>query len=230
MVSTDIEFAGVDGVRGAEFARPVQLCVVGVHRDDPFRADQRGPRDRGVAHAAAADHRDGVVAGDCASVDRGTQPGHHPAAQQARDGRIDLRVDFGALTGRHQRLVSERPDAQCRRQLGAVGQRHLLLGVERVEAQVRLAALAGPALAAHRTPVQDHEVARCHRPHTRPDRFDRARGLVAEQEWILVVDPALAVVQVGVAHPAGADGDHGLTGPGVWHDDVHQLDGFTFFS
>ena len=59
----DVEFAGVDGVGGAELARPVQLGVVGVDGDDPLGADQRGARDRGVAHPAAADHRDGVVAG-----------------------------------------------------------------------------------------------------------------------------------------------------------------------
>ena len=60
----DVEFARVDGVGGAELAGPVQLRVVGVDRDDPLGADQRGAGDRGVAHAAAADHRDGVVAGD----------------------------------------------------------------------------------------------------------------------------------------------------------------------
>ena len=133
----DVEFAGVDGVGGAELAGPVQFRVVGVDRDDPLGADQRGPRDRGIAHAAAADHRDGVVAVDRAGVDRGTQPGHHPAAQQPGDRRIGLGVDLGALARGHQRLVGERPDAQRRRELGAVGQRHLLFGVERVEAEVR---------------------------------------------------------------------------------------------
>ena len=66
--------------------------------------------------------------------------------------------------------------------------------------------------------------------HTRPDRFDRAGGLVAEQERVLVVDAALAVGQVGVAHPAGDDVDHDLTGPGVRDDDVHQFDGFALLS
>ncbi len=139
-------------------------------------------------------------------------------------------IDFGALTRGHQRLVGERPDAQCRGEFGAVGQRHLLFGVEGVEAVGGPAAFAGPALAAHRAPVQDHEVARLDRGHTRPDRFDRARGLVAEQERVFVIDAALAVGQVGVAHPAGDDVDHGLTGPGVRDDDVHQLDGFALFA
>ena len=42
------------------------------------------------------------------------------------------------------------------------------------------------------------------------DRLDDAGGLVAEQERELVVDAALAVVQVGVADPAGLDLHHGL--------------------
>src|ERR1700749_4482719 len=51
---------------------------------------------------------------------------------------------------------------------------------------IRSAALAGPALASHRAPVQDHEGARLDRGHARPDGFDRARGLMAVQEWVLV--------------------------------------------
>ena len=45
------------------------------------------------------------------------------------------------------------------------------------------------------------------------DRLDDPGRLVAEQERELVVDPAFAVVQVGVAHPARLDDDDGLTGP-----------------
>ena len=44
----------------------------------------------------------------------------------------------------------------------------------------------------------------------RADRLDPAGGLVAEQERELVVDPALAVVQVGVADAAGLDLHHDL--------------------
>jgi hypothetical protein len=61
---------------------------------------------------------------------------------------------------------------------------------------------------------------------SRPDRFDRAGGLVAEQEGVVVVDAAVAVGQVRVAHPAGDDVDDGLPGPRVRDDDVHQFDGF----
>ena len=210
-----------------KLARPVQLLVVGVDGDDPPRADQRRAGDRGVAHAAAADHRDGVVAVDRAGVDRRADAGHHAAAQQAGDGGVGRGIDLGALALVHQGLVGERADAQRRGQLGAVGQRHLLLGVEGVEAVLRAAALAGPALPADRAPVQDHEIAGLDVGHARADRFDGARGLVPEQERELVVDAALAVGQVGMADPAGDDVDDDLTGTGIGDDDVDQLDRLT---
>ncbi len=226
----DVEFAGVDGVGGAELAGPVQFGVVGVDGDDLLGAHQRGPGDRGVADAAAADDGDGVVTADRAGVDRRAQPGHHSAAQQSGDCRVGGGIDFGALTRVHQRLVGERPDAQRRGQFGAVGQRHLLFGVEGVEAVGGPATLAGPALAAHGAPVQDHEVAGLDRSDARPYRFDGARGLVPEQERVFVVDAALAVVQVGVADAAGDHVDEGLAGAGVRYDDVDQLDGFALFA
>ncbi len=130
----------------------------------------------------------------------------------------------------HQRLVGERPDAQRRGEFGAVGQRHLLFGVEGVEAVGGFAAFAGPALAAHGAPVQDHEVARLNRSDSRSYRFYGARGLVPEQERVFVVDAALAVGQVGVAHAAGDHIDDGLTGARVRYDDVHQLDGFALLA
>ena len=151
-------------------------------------------------------------------------PGHHTAAQQPGHRGVGLRVDLGALALVHQRLVDERADAQRRRQLGAVGQRHLLLGVERVEAVPRPAALAGPALTAYRAPVQDDEVAGLDCRHTRADGLHRARGLMAEQERELVVDAAVAVGQVGVADPAGDDVDHHLARTRVGDDDIHHLD------
>ncbi|GLE53718.1 hypothetical protein ATCCBAA256_32810 [Mycobacterium montefiorense] len=64
----------------------------------------------------------------------------------------------------------------------------------------------------------------------RADRFDRARGFVAEQERILVVDAALAISQIGVAHPAGDDVDQGLSGTGVRDDDVDQFDGLALLA
>ena len=54
--------------------------------------------------------------------------------------------------------------------------------------------------------------------------LDDAGGLVSEQERELVVDAALAVGQVGVAHPARLDVDHDLTRPRVGDDDIHHFD------
>jgi hypothetical protein len=47
---------------------------------------------------------------------------------------------------------------------------------------------------------------------------------VAEEEGEVVVDAALAVVQVGVAHPARLDLDDRLARTGVGDDDVDELD------
>ena len=138
------------------------------------------------------------------------EAGHHAAAQQAGDGGVGLGVDLGALALVHQRLVGERPDAQRGREFGAVGQGHLLGGVERVEAVPGAAALAGPALPADGAPVEDDEVADLHVGDTLADGFDGAGGLMAEQERVLVVDAALAVGQVGVAYAARDDVDDHL--------------------
>ena len=83
---------------------------------------------------------------------------------------------------------------------------------------------AGAALAAHGAPVEDDEVAGRDVGDALADRLDRAGRLVAEQEREVVVDAALAVVQVGVADPARLDPHDGLTRTGVGHDDVDELD------
>ena len=75
---------GVDAVGGAEALGPLELPVVDVDGDDRRGAGQRGARDRRVAHAAAADDRDGVAALHLTGVDRGARAGHDPAADQAR--------------------------------------------------------------------------------------------------------------------------------------------------
>ena len=84
-------------------------------------------------------------------------------------------------------------------------ERHLLRGVVRAEADPGLAAQTAAARAAHRPPVEDHEVAGHDIGDAFADRLDDAGGFVPEQEREVVVDAALAVVQVGVAHPAGLD-------------------------
>ena len=63
---------------------------------------------------------------------------------------------------------------------------------------------------------------------TRTDRLDNAGRLVTEQERVGVVDPAVAVGQVGVADPAGLHGDDDLAGAGVGDGDVDELDRLAF--
>ena len=88
------------------------------------------------------------------------RPAITPQPEQAGGLGRRGRVDLGALAGGDERLLGERADAERGRQLGAVGERHLLRGVVRGEAVLGLARAAGAALAAHRPPVEDHEVAR----------------------------------------------------------------------
>ena len=54
------------------------------------------------------------------------------------------------------------------------------------------------------------------------DSGDATGGLVAEQERKLVVDPALLIVEVGVADTARDDVDDSLAGTGIRND--HRLD------
>src|SRR5690606_40362602 len=98
-------------------------------------------------------------------------------------------------------------DAQGRGQCGAVGQGQLRARVVRVEAVPGASAQTGPARAAHRTPVEDDEVTGCDVGDAVAHRLHHAGRLVAEQEREVVVDAALLVVQVGVAHTAGLDLD-----------------------
>ena len=201
-----------------------ELLVVDVDGDDRGGPGQIGPGDRCVADAAASEHGDRVTAPDVAGVHRCAETGHHAASEQSGGGGRGLGIDRRALARVHQRLVDEGADAERRRQLGAVGQRHLLGGVERREAVPRLALQARPAGAAHRPPVEDHVVAGLDVGDAGADGLDDAGRLVAEQERELVVDAALAVVQIGVAHPARLDLDDGLARPRVGDDDRLERD------
>ena len=175
--------------------------------------------DRGVADSAATEDRDGVAPLHVAGEHGGTKAGHDATAEQSGYGRRHLGVDRRALTGGHQGALGERADAQRGRQRRAVAQRHLLGGIERREAQPRLAAPARAAVAAHRAPVEDHEVARDDSRDVRPDCLDHARRLMAEEEGEVVADTALAVVEVGVADAAGVHFDDRLAWPRIGHDD-----------
>ena len=182
------------------------------------------PGDGRVADPTAADHRDRVTAAHAPGVHGRAEPGHHPAAEQAHGRGVCVAVDLGALPRRDERLLDERPDAERRGELGAVGERHPLGRVVGGEAVPGLALEAGAALAAHRAPVEDDEVARRDVGDPRADRLDGAGRLVAEEEREVVVDAALAVVQVGVADAARLDADDRLAGTGVGHHDVDELD------
>ena len=213
----------VDRVRRAELLRPLELLRVEVDGDDRARAREARARDRGVAHAAASEHRDAVAAADVAGEHRGAEPGHHAAAEQAGGLGAGAVVDLRGLTGGDERLLRERADAERGGQLGAVGERHLLRRVEGREAVPGPAAPARAARAAHRPPVQDDEVAGPDVAHVVADGLDDARGLVAEQEREVVVDRTLAVVQVGVAHAARLHAYERLARSGVGDHD--RLDG-----
>lgn len=196
-----------------------ELLVVDVDGDDLRGPGEPGPDDRGVTDTAAADDRDRVAAADLSGVDGRADPRHHSAAEQTGDGRGDGRVDLGALAGGDQGLLGEGADAERRGEPRTVAQCHLLLRVVRVEAVLRPATQTGPALPAHGTPVEDHEVAGGDVGDAVADRLHDARGLMAEQEREVVVDPALLVVEVRVADPAGLDLHHSLARPRVRDQD-----------
>jgi len=107
------------------------------------------------------------------------------------------------------------PIAEGGTERGAVGEGHRLAGVVGVEAVPGPAAAAGPAVTADRAPVQDDEVAGGQAGHALADPLHDPGRLVAEQERVVVVDAALAIVQVGVADATGLHLHHGLAGARV---------------
>src|SRR5215469_13796175 len=147
----------VDRVGRAEFTRPAELAVVDVDADDLPCSGEPGAEDGRAADTAAADDRDRVAAADLAGVQGRAETGHHAAAEQPGDLGLDLRVDLGALPGGDQRLGGERADAKRGRQHGAVGERHLLLGVVRGEAVPGPATPTRATLSADRAPVEYDE-------------------------------------------------------------------------
>src|SRR5690606_3591239 len=197
-----------------ELPRLVEFAGIAVHGDDGGRPRQSGPGDGRVTDPAAADDRDRVPTADLPGVDRGADAGHDAATEQTRDLRPGPAVDLGALSGRHQGLLRERADPQGRGQFPPRRQGHLLRGVVGVETVLGLALAAGPALPAHRAPIQDHVITGGHLGHAVTDGLYDPRRFVTEQERELVVDPAFPVMQVGVAHPARLTRTTASPGPG----------------
>ena len=186
---------------------------------------RRRARDGGVADPAAAEHRHAVAASDVAGVHGGAEPGHHAAARAGRRSRVWHRgstlVAWPAATSV---CSANAPMPSAGVSCGAVGERHLLRGVEGGEAVPRTATPTGAAGAADRAPVEDDEVAGRDLGDVGADRLDDPRGLVPEEERELVVDRALAVVEVGVAHAARLHRDPDLARARVGDDDLADLD------
>ena len=107
---------------------------------------QRRTGDGGVAHAAAAEHGDGVASVTSPVLTAAPKPAMTPQpSRPTASGRASgsTLVHWPAAT---RVLLGEGADAQRRRQLGAVRQGHLLGGVVRVEDRWGCAPSAGPAL------------------------------------------------------------------------------------
>ena len=60
------------------------------------------------------------------------------------------------------------------------------------------------------------------------DRFDDPGGLMTEQIRVVVTDPALDIVQVGMAHPARQYAYQGLSRSGPRHRHIHRGQGHVF--
>ena len=209
---------------GTEFILgALELGVGNINGDHGGGTGQTGAGDGGHAHATHADDGDGLATLHLAGVHGRTQSGHHAATQQACHGRVSIRIHLGALTLVDQRLFHERADSQRGFQLGAVLQGHDLGGVVSIEAVLRLALLAGAALAAHRAPVQHHVIADLHVGDILAHGLHDSGGLVAQKEWVVIGDSAVAVGHIGVAHAAGLDLDHYVIGAGIRDDDIGEL-------
>ena len=183
------------------------------------------PGDRGAADPAAAEDRHRVPEADLAGEHRRAEPGHDAAAEQSGGLGPGARVDLGALAGGHEGLLGEGADAERGREHGAVGEGHLLGGVVGGEAVLR--------------PPRRHDrhwpqTARQLRTTKSPGATEVTSGPTASTmpaaSWPRrngksSLMPALAVVQVGVAHPAGLDAHERLARTRVRDQDRRQLDG-----
>src|SRR5262245_50367259 len=214
----------VDGVGRAELLRPAELLVVEVDRDDRGGAGELRARDGAVADTAAAEYGHGVTWLHLAREHGRADPGHDTAAEQSGDFRLHSWIDPRALTRRHEALLRERADSEGGGERRAVRQRHLLTRIEGAEAELRFAPQAGATRPADGTPVQHHEISRLHAGDARSDGLHDAGRLVTEQEWEVVVDAALAVVQIRVTHSTRLNLDQRFSGTRVWHQDGGQLD------
>ena len=208
---------------------PLEFCVVDVDGDDRARSGNPSSLDRSVANTTATKYRNRIAPLHIAGVERSAETGHNSTADQARNLRLHIGVDLGALPGMNERLLRERTNTERRRKFDAV-ESHLLSGVVSVETDLGVATLAGPALAANRSPIQNYEVARGHIGDTLAHSFDHAGSFMAEEKGKLIVDPTFAVVQIRMANAAGLDPHQGFAGTRVRDVDLDNLDRSAFFA
>src|SRR5690348_15753786 len=109
------------------------------------RADSsfRPSRSTAMIRLAPSSAEPAIAAAPVPGVDRGAEPGHDAAAQQADSSRARFWVDLRALARCHEGLFGEGTDAEGRRQLGPVLESHSLRRVVRREAVPGLAPGAG---------------------------------------------------------------------------------------
>src|SRR4029453_4427215 len=223
-VSSRTAVTGLTWLESTRSVAPSSPARASLRRSMSTAMTLRAPTRAAGGGVAFPDHGHGSPPPPLGRCHDGPEPGHDPAADQA--GRLGPggRVDLDRLAVGDQADLGEGAEADGGGKRGAVLQGHLLAGVAAGKAVPGAAAPAGAALAARRPPGQNDEVAGGEVGHAGPDRLDLPGRLVAEQERELVVDRALAVVQVGVADPAGLHPDQRLPRPGVWHQHRGQLD------
>ena len=148
--------------------RPLELrgsrstAMIGV------RAREARAGDRGVADAAAAEHRDAVAAADVAGVHRRAEAGHHAAAEQPGGLGAGARAStFVAWPAATSVFSANAPMPSAGESSVPSGERHLLGRVEGGEAVPRAAAPARAAGAAHRAPVRGSRSRRARRRRRR---------------------------------------------------------------
>ena len=187
----------------AELRGPLELPGVEVDGDDRARTGEARARDRGVADAAAAEHRDACRPGRprrCSIAAPRPAITPHPSSPAASGRRRGS--TFVAWPAATSVFSANAP-------MPSAGDSAV------PSASVIFCVALCVAKQYHGRPRRHDR----HSPHTArqlritkspgatsvtsgADGLDDARGLVAEQEREVVVDAALAVVQVGVAHAA----------------------------
>ena len=218
---------GVHRVGRAEPPGGVELGVVQVDRDDAEGASEPGPADHVQPHPAGAEDRDRVADPYARRVDRGADPGHRAAPDDARGAEGDVAAHDRELVLVHEHLLGEAADPVGLRQ-GAAGEAQPLLAVGRPQrrsggrAGVGLACEARRAAPAELDEAGHHVVAHRRRGRVRAHRGDDSGHLVPQDRGQRDAVVVFGEVQVAVAQPGGPDLDEDLrTDRGR---DAHVLD------